>query len=104
VNQLTATRTLYGVHVPAEHFDHIRQITDLLVGATDHREYIKDGRRRCAEIALPAWNESKTPPRGTTPGALVCSVPGVFIALDPESKAGRPPEWVFGGRRLRFVS
>jgi hypothetical protein len=64
---LASLRSLYGVRVPAEHFAALKTITDLLIGQSDTREYITDARQRCAEIALRAWNESKTPPRSAPP-------------------------------------
>jgi hypothetical protein len=52
---------LYGIQVLTEHFTEIKTIADELVGHTDHREFVKDARRRCAAIASLAWEEARTP-------------------------------------------
>ena len=56
-------RTLYGIRVPADQYVRLKEITDALVGQSDHREYINDARRRCVLIALDAMGKSQTASR-----------------------------------------
>ena len=48
------TKRLYHVTVPANKYDLIKSITDLLVGESYSHEYLDTARERCARVALAA--------------------------------------------------
>lgn len=52
------TLRLYKVTVPAEKYNKIKTITDILVGETRTNEYLNEARTRCAKIALAAVIEA----------------------------------------------
>jgi hypothetical protein len=61
-------RTLYGVQVATTQYDRLKALTDLLVGESDHREYIDQARRRCVSIALNAAERARTVTRNSEQG------------------------------------
>lgn len=80
-------RMLYGVRVPAEKYDKIKTLTEILVGESDHREYLSDARRRCVLIALQALEKARTPEPATPPEEPVFRAhdfPAIFDLLNPK--------------------